>query len=151
MPSYSMSVTNGTAWERALAKRTKRVESNVKRTVGKHVTRVHRDALKRAPRGKTNDVAIKLIPEFDADKIIGYVKDDSTHAVYPELGTGERGANDPPANNQTPKGELPEGMSYDPSWPGMAARPYLVPALEADRASYNSDLADDLKEGMRGE
>lgn len=45
---------------------------------------------------------------------------DAPHAVYAEFGTGIRGAESPGA------GPGP----YSPSWPGMAAQPYLRPAID---------------------
>lgn len=50
---------------------------------------------------------------------------DSEHAAYVEYGTGVRGAASAGA------GEGP----YDPDWPGMAAEPYLRPALDTSRAA----------------
>ncbi len=46
------------------------------------------------------------------------------YSVYVEMGTGIRGAQSPGA------GPYP----YSPTWPGMAAQPYLRPALDTARA-----------------
>lgn len=48
---------------------------------------------------------------------------DTEYAAYVEYGTGIRGASSPGA------GEGP----YSSSWPGMAAEPYLRPALDIER------------------
>ncbi len=48
---------------------------------------------------------------------------DAGHSVFVEYGTGQRGAASPGA------GPGP----YNPSWPGMAAQPYLRPAYDEHR------------------
>lgn len=48
---------------------------------------------------------------------------DSPHSVFVEFGTGIRGAASPGA------GDVP----YSPTWPGMAAQPYLRPAFDQHR------------------
>lgn len=50
------------------------------------------------------------------------------YAVHVELGTGRRGA----ASNI----QRPEGVTYAGDWPGMAARPFLIPAVESVRSKF---------------
>lgn len=54
----------------------------------------------------------------------GSVEATAAHAAFVEFGTGQRGAASPGA------GEGP----YSPTWPGMAAQPYLRPALDTARS-----------------
>ena len=62
-----------------------------------------------------------LIPATDqGGQVVGGFEFTSDHAVYVEYGTGRRGASSPGA------GEGP----YDPNWPGMAAQPYVRPAMD---------------------
>lgn len=57
---------------------------------------------------------------------------DAEHAVYVEYGTGIRGAASAGA------GEGP----YNPTWPGMAAQPYLRPAFDAHRGEAEGVIAE---------
>lgn len=61
------------------------------------------------------------------------------HAGYVEFGTGIRGESSPGA------GPYP----YSPTWPGMAARPYLRPALDTAREAgmmlFRSQVAAEIK------
>lgn len=50
------------------------------------------------------------------------------YGVYVELGTGRRGA----ASNI----QRPEGITYAGYWAGMAARPFLIPAVESVRGKF---------------
>ena len=63
----------------------------------------------------------KIVEAHSTGKTIsGDVVFDAPHAGYVEYGTGRRGEESPGA------GPYP----YKPDWPGMAARPYLRPALD---------------------
>ena len=63
---------------------------------------------------------------------VGRVMAENPHAAYVELGTGRRGGG-------------------SPHWPGMAARPYLRPALEAGRAAFLEDAAARLRAALGGD
>ncbi len=52
--------------------------------------------------------------------VTGTVAYESDHAAFVEFGTGIRGAASPGAGP----------YSYDPTWPGMDAQPFLRPALD---------------------
>ena len=56
-------------------------------------------------------------------QVFAAVEYTSDHAAFVEFGTGQRGAASPGA------GDVP----YNPSWPGMAAQPYLRPAYDLHR------------------
>lgn len=61
-----------------------------------------------------------IVMTEEGSKVTASVVFDAPHAVYAEFGTGIRGAESPGA------GPGP----YSPSWPGMAAIPYLRPAID---------------------
>jgi HK97 gp10 family phage protein len=56
----------------------------------------------------------------DGKRIVSSVSANTPYAGYVEFGTGIRGASSPGAGP----------FSYSTTWPGMAAKPYLRPALE---------------------
>jgi HK97 gp10 family phage protein len=59
------------------------------------------------------------------------------YAVYVELGTGRRGA--------ASSIQRPEGIAYAVYWAGMAARPFLIPAVEGVRAKFSQMWAELFK------
>lgn len=76
----------------------------------------------------------------DGDKrVVGHVVFSAGHAGYVEFGTGIRGASSPGAGP----------YSYSPTWHGMAAQPYLRPALdttrEAGKALFASQVSAEMK------
>lgn len=77
------------------------------------------------PVGKTGDLKASGKPVIDeGDKrVTGYVVYDAPYSQYVEFGTGLRGSESAGAGPYT----------YNLSWPGMEARPYLRPALDAAR------------------
>lgn len=62
--------------------------------------------------------------EWTGRTVRGFVSYSAKHAAYNEFGTGTRGAS---------TGNAPPGISYSPDWPGMAAQPFLRPALDSAR------------------
>lgn len=64
---------------------------------------------------------------------VGTIVAAAPHAGYVEYGTGVRGANSP--------GVEPGPYPYDPSWPGMVARPFMRPALDATRQTIKEQMA----------
>ena len=64
---------------------------------------------------------------------------DSDHAMYNEYGTGIRGAASPGA------GPGP----YDPNWPGMAAIPFLRPALDSTRPEVLEVFRDNMAAAVK--
>lgn len=63
----------------------------------------------------------------------------SDHAEYVELGTGRRGA----ASPSPPKS--PGSVQYSADWPGMAAQPFLYPALKLTQGFIKRDIADAIQ------
>ena len=61
--------------------------------------------------------------EWTGTKVTGYITYTAGHAAYNEFGTGRRGAASPGA------GPYP----YKQDWPGMAAIPFMRPALDIGR------------------
>lgn len=68
--------------------------------------------------------------------VVGTVAFTAKHGPYIEWGTGRRGADSPGA------GPYP----YNPNWPGMAARPFLRPALDSSR----QDILNEFKREFGG-
>lgn len=62
--------------------------------------------------------------EWTGHKVTGYVTYGAYYAGYVEMGTGRRGADSPGS------GPFP----YNANWPGMAAQPYVRPALDIGRS-----------------
>jgi HK97 gp10 family phage protein len=89
--------------------------------------------------GKLKASIKKLEPEFPGKTVVGAVVAEAEYAGYVEYGTGIRGSQSAGA------GPYP----YNPSWPGMEARPFLRPSLDTTREDvrgiFGSNLAIALK------
>ena len=72
--------------------------------------------------GELRDSGHVEMQDTDAS-IVADVIFDAPHSAFVEFGTGILGASSAGAGP----------FAYDPSWPGMTARPYLLPALEASK------------------
>lgn len=79
-----------------------------------------------------NSIQASMEGELTAVVAVG-----AEYGVYVEFGTGARGA----ASNI----ERPEGIRYSSDWAGMPAQPYLTPAAEAVRPSFEAAMRDLLK------
>lgn len=66
--------------------------------------------------------------EWIGTKVNGIITYTAAHAAYNEFGTGRRGQASPGAGP----------YSYRQDWPGMAAIPFLRPALDAGRSEIIS-------------
>ena len=75
-------------------------------------------------------------PEISGNSVTAVVVAAEYYAAYVEYGTGQRGSASPGA------GPGP----YDPNWPGMAAQPYMRPAIDTRRA----DVLDAINAEVRG-
>jgi HK97 gp10 family phage protein len=75
--------------------------------------------------------SIKTVIKDNVKSITGYVAPNMPYAGYPEFGTGIRGAASPGAGSGP----------YSPTWPGMAAQPYMRPALDETRAGIVALMA----------
>lgn len=78
----------------------------------------------------------------EGDTVTGEVAATAEHAVYVEMGTGDRGAGSPP------QGAIAAGATYTSGWPGMAAQPYMYPAYQAQRDAVVQAIANAIKEGL---
>src|ERR1035438_792958 len=67
--------------------------------------------------------------------VAGSVAYTASYAAYVEFGTGIRGEASPGA------GEGP----YDPNWPGMAAQPYVRPALDTSHDEVKEAISTTLR------
>ena len=84
--------------------------------------------------GELRDSGSVTVEEGDK-RVVAHVVFSAPHAAFVEFGTGQRGAGSPGAGP----------YSYSPTWPGMAAQPYLRPALdtarEAGKELFRSQVA----------
>lgn len=64
--------------------------------------------------------SIKEDGKISGDEINCKVYTNSDHAIYPEFGTGQRGAES--------NIERPEGIAYKADWKGQTPQPYMTPA-----------------------
>jgi len=75
------------------------------------------------PTGELQRSIIVPSIEQNGDTIEGAVLATATHAVYVEMGTGQRG-------QDSDNGKAPVGAMYTLEHKGMPARPYLYPAYK---------------------
>jgi HK97 gp10 family phage protein len=75
--------------------------------------------------GELRDSIAATEPVDDGRTITGSVVASADHAAYNEFGTGVRGASSPGAGP----------FAYSMNWPGMAATPFMRPALDTARAA----------------
>lgn len=73
--------------------------------------------------------------DVDASTATAKVVAGEPYAAYVEYGTGQRGSASPGA------GPGP----YDPAWPGMAAQPYMRPAIDTRRSDALSAIAEEVR------
>lgn len=71
--------------------------------------------------------------------IVGEVAPHTDYAAFVEYGTGQRGAASPGA------GEGP----YSATWPGMAAQPFMRPALEEGKTAAEDVFASHLRVALK--
>jgi HK97 gp10 family phage protein len=80
--------------------------------------------------GRLRD-SIATVTKNNVTSITGYVAPNTPYAGYVEFGTGRRGAESPGAGSGP----------YKMSWPGMAAQPYMRPALDETRVGIVALMA----------
>jgi hypothetical protein len=66
----------------------------------------------------------------------------SDHAVYVEMGTGDRG-------HASDNGKAPGVATYTAGWPGMAAQAYMYPAHEQTKGLVLADAAKGIAQRLR--
>ena len=74
-----------------------------------------------------------------AKTVVGRVAPHEPYAAYVEYGTGQRGQASAGA------GEGP----YNPNWPGMAAQPYMRPALDEAKPQITDIFASHLQTAIK--
>ncbi len=88
--------------------------------------------------GELRDSGSVVMEEGDK-RVTGHIVFSAPHAAFVEFGTGQRGAGSPGAGP----------YSYSPTWKGMAAQPYLRPALDTARDAgkelFKSQVAAEFK------
>jgi HK97 gp10 family phage protein len=89
--------------------------------------------------GELRDSIHATEPQDREHTVVGSVVADAPHAGYVEYGTGIRGAASEGA------GPYP----YSATWPGMAARPYLRPALDAARERIREEFESAISMGVK--
>jgi len=78
-----------------------------------------------------------------AGNVVGTVLSSAEYAMYVEFGTGIRGTGSYPY-------DIPGiTLEYHPTWAGMAARPYMYPALNDNREKINKILAEGINEANK--
>src|SRR5690625_2421561 len=77
----------------------------------------------------------------DGDDIVGKVFTNLEHAPYIEFGTGQRGqaSEHPPDMN----------LSFRQDWAGMAAQPYMYPAINQNRKEIPQIVANEVKKEIK--
>ncbi len=150
MPGLTIKVRRSSGADTLHARVTK-TSAAVIAVVNRHVVAVHgtakRLAMSLPASHPTNDLYQKLLPELATpDNPNGRVIGASDHSAFVEGGTGQRGASEAPKG----PGPKPEGLSYNPEWPGMAAIPFLTPALVEDKDAFVADIEQATKKGMGG-
>ena len=80
--------------------------------------------------GDLRDSIVARAIRDEGQRIIGPVAATMPYAAFVEFGTGRRGAESAGAGP----------FQYSMSWPGMAAQPYLRPALDVARASVLAEF-----------
>lgn len=88
--------------------------------------------------GELRDSGSVVVEEQDR-RVVAHVVFSAGHAGYVEFGTGLAGSSSAGAGP----------YSYSPTWPGMAAQPYLRPALdiarEAGLSLFRSQVSAEMK------
>ncbi len=98
----------------------------VAKGVGLAAKKVQDDAKDLAPVGDTGQLrnSINTSIEEKDNMIVGKVFTNNDHATYVEFGTGQRGK----SSDIESKKEM--NISYKEDWTGMAAQPYMYPAMK---------------------
>jgi len=83
----------------------------------------------------------KIIEASEKDgKSTGSVVYTAAHAGYNEFGTGIRGSSSAGASDR---------VTYSPTWPGMAASPFMRPAADESRQAIKAQMRQDLSVSIR--
>lgn len=83
----------------------------------------------------TGELRSNIRTHFTDDGMLGSVGTDVAHGPFVEFGTGQRGSASGVA--------IPEGVDYSyGSKAGMAAQPFLFPAFEQERPTFEENLRD---------
>lgn len=120
----------------------------VEKSIQQSTRLVLRDAKKNAPVNKksgggTLRQSIQAETYVSSEGVQGKVFTNCEYAPYVEYGTGQRGA----ASPSPPKS--PENIKYSTDWNGMAAQPYLYPALAVNKEVIKEKLRADLRNAIR--
>lgn len=116
-------------------------EKTVRRTMGDATQFVRDNAKLRCPvdTGQLGQSINKKVEEKQG-KMVGTVYTNSDHATYVEFGTGQRGEE---TNTNTDV-----NVSYRQDWSGMAAQPYLYPALKDNQELIKEKFIVDLQRAI---
>jgi hypothetical protein len=104
---------------------------------------------RRRTKGHTPFLSRNIVqnPVGGTDGMAWEVRTDSVpYAKFFEYGTGQRGGG--PTFNGEQKGELPAGYAYGPS-AGMAARPFMAPAVAEEEDQFRTDIKQLVREALR--
>jgi len=121
---------------RELDRLTAQLEPKAEEIISATAIQIEGIAKTRVPVGETGNLKSSIQAE-PAGRLRWIINVASEYGIYVELGTGRRGA----ASNI----QRPEGVSYAGYWAGMAARPFLIPAVESVRAKFSQMWGDLFK------
>jgi HK97 gp10 family phage protein len=109
-------------------------KDDFKDTVFDSCMRIEANAKQNCP-VDTGELRANIRTHFTDDGLLGSVGTDVAHGPFVEFGTGQRGAASGVA--------IPEGVDYQyGSKAGMPAQPFLFPAFEMERPTFESSLRD---------
>ena len=87
--------------------------------------------------------SLESFVEAEPEKITGGVGTSVEYGGFVEFGTGLRGQQNPGRYKE------PEGIVRNQSWPGMAAQPYLRPALYDNEVIIRESIATGVIQGVQ--
>jgi HK97 gp10 family phage protein len=123
------------------------LEAPVQKGVYKAAQRVQRDAkllcggFKESTGRLKGSIQAAVATNMASKQTEGIVSTNVEYAAYVEYGTGQRGAG---SNIERPE----SGIAYKSDWAGMAAKPYLYPALKQNEGKIANDIASELKKWL---
>ena len=123
--------------------------ADLRKILAKATAFVHGEARDRCPKNKDPRVqggalreSIHMKVENDGDRVIGKVFTNKEYAMFVEFGTGARGSGSYPY-------ETDFQLKYRADWAGMAAQPYMFPAIHENKDEIKQILIDGYTEVVR--
>jgi len=89
--------------------------------------------------------SIEGFTRIEEDKVIAGISTNVDYAPYNEYGTGQRGSQ---TNKSFGPNDTLGAGSFNMSWPGMVARPFMRPALFNNELQFNEILIMNIREDL---